>query len=78
VRRFSCHNASCARAIFTERLPQLAQPRAQMTTRLRETLCLLGFATCARYDCSSGPTTWHERVGLDGLAPAASGCSHPT
>lgn len=45
VRRFFCHNASCTRAIFNERLPHLAQPRAQMTKRLCETLCLLGFAT---------------------------------
>lgn len=47
VRRFFCCNNLCARRIFTERLPKLVQPWAQMTNRLREALRTLSFATCA-------------------------------
>jgi len=47
VRRFYCRNALCTRRIFTERLPNLVQPWAQMTNRLREALRSLSFATCA-------------------------------
>jgi transposase len=47
VRCFFCRNALCARRIFTERLPELVEPWAQMTNRLREALRVLSFATCA-------------------------------
>jgi transposase len=47
VRRFFCRNAHCARRIFTQRLPDLVHPWAQMTNRLREALRVLSFATCA-------------------------------
>jgi transposase len=47
VRRFFCRNPLCARRIFSERLPDLVQPWAQMTNRLREALRELSFATCA-------------------------------
>lgn len=47
VRRFFCRNALCARRIFTERLPELVEPWAQMTNRLREALRVLSFATYA-------------------------------
>ncbi|MBO0793495.1 MAG: ISL3 family transposase, partial [Ktedonobacteraceae bacterium] len=47
VRRFFCRNESCPRHIFTERLPELLLPYAQMTNRLREALCTLSFATSA-------------------------------
>lgn len=47
VRRFFCRNTLCARRILTERLPDLVQPWAQMTNRLREALRFLSFATCA-------------------------------
>lgn len=63
VRRFSCHNASCRRSIFTERLPHLVQPWAQMTKRLRETLSLLGFASCAQIAARLAP-----QLGLKGSA----------
>lgn len=63
VRRFSCHNASCGRAIFTERLPHLVQPRAQMTKRLREALSLLGFASCAQMAARLAP-----HLGMKGSA----------
>lgn len=55
VRRFSCHNTSCRRAIFTERFPDLVQPWAQMTKRLREALRLIGFATCAEMAARLAP-----------------------
>ena|SRR5579859_7216452 len=47
ARRFFCRNPQCARRIFAERLPDLAQPWAQMTNRLREALRVLSFATSA-------------------------------
>jgi len=47
VRRFFCRNESCTRRIFTERLPELLSPHAQMTNRLREALCTLSLATSA-------------------------------
>ena len=47
VRKFVCGQVGCPRQIFTERLPDLVQPYARMTNRLREALQALGFATCA-------------------------------
>ena len=55
VRRFFCRNALCARRIFTERLPDLVQPWAQMTNRLREALRILSFATCAEVGSRLAP-----------------------
>src|SRR5258707_13332721 len=34
VRKFFCRNPHCSRTVFTERLPTLVEPRAQMTVRL--------------------------------------------
>jgi transposase len=45
VRKFFCRNTSCLRKIFTERLPELLQPSARMTKRLRAALQALGLAT---------------------------------
>jgi transposase len=45
VRKFFCRNTSCLRKIFTERLPELLQPSARMTNRLRSALQALGLAT---------------------------------
>jgi transposase len=45
VRRFFCDNDQCQRRIFSERLPELLVPYAQMTNRLREALRALSFAT---------------------------------
>ena len=45
VRRFRCSLPSCPRRIFTERLPLLLRPWAQMTERLRQVLVALGLAT---------------------------------
>src|SRR5712692_5686543 len=46
VRKFVCGTPTCPRTIFTERLPDLVQSYARITTRLREALQALGFATC--------------------------------
>lgn len=45
VRKFFCRNTSCARKIFTERLPEFLRPSARMTNRLRSALQALGLAT---------------------------------
>lgn len=45
VRKFFCRTPSCPRKIFTERLPELVQPWARMTNRLRSALQALGLAT---------------------------------
>lgn len=44
VRRFRCSSPECPRRIFAERLPDLVEPFAHKTTRLREILNLVGFA----------------------------------
>ena len=52
VRRFRCHNSSCAKRTFSERLPDLLQPYAQKTERfitaLYHTAQALGGAAAAR------------------------------
>ncbi|HLX41006.1 MAG TPA: transposase family protein, partial [Ktedonobacteraceae bacterium] len=45
VRKFFCRTPSCPRKIFTERLPDLVQPSARLTNRLRTALEELGVAT---------------------------------
>jgi len=45
VRKFFCRTPTCPRRIFTERLPDLVQPWARMTNRLRSALQALGLAT---------------------------------
>ena len=45
VRKFFCRNANCPRKIFTERLPDLVQPSARLTNRLRTALQAVGVAT---------------------------------
>lgn len=44
VRKFFCRQPTCARRIFTERLPRLVAPYARRTTRLESVLSLLAFA----------------------------------
>src|SRR5256884_3274006 len=41
VRKFLCRNPDCSRKVFTERIPDLAEPWARMTTRLREQITSL-------------------------------------
>ena len=45
VRKFFCCTATCPRKIFTERLPDLVQPSARLTNRLRLALQAVGVAT---------------------------------
>jgi transposase len=45
VRKFFCRTATCPRKIFTERLPDLVQPSARLTNRLRLALQAVGVAT---------------------------------
>jgi len=44
VRKWFCHNRSCCRRIFTERLPTVAAPWARRTLRLAQRLAALGMA----------------------------------
>jgi transposase len=44
VRKFFCDGPTCARRIFTERLPDVVAPYARRTTRLADLLRLLAFA----------------------------------
>src|SRR4029450_2436237 len=44
VRKFFCRNRTCARRIFTERLPDFAAPYARKTMRLVNALRALGTA----------------------------------
>ncbi len=48
VRKFFCRNPDCERKVFTERLPDLVEPWARMTTRLREHITSIGLATCGK------------------------------
>lgn len=73
VRRFFCRNASCHRTIFTERLPTLVQPWAQMTNRLREALGMLGFATCAELGSRLAP-----RLGMQSAPSTLLRCQKAT
>ena len=42
VRKFFCHNPTCPRQIFAERLPEFAPSYARRTNRLLTVLCALG------------------------------------
>jgi transposase len=44
VHRFFCQNPNCKRKIFTERLPELAEPFARRTNRLRDALLTIAWA----------------------------------
>ncbi len=44
VRKFFCGNKACHRSIFTERLPDIAQPWARRTLRLAKSLLAVGVA----------------------------------
>src|SRR5215210_7584733 len=44
VRKFFCRQPTCARRIFTERLPHIVAPYARRTARLESVLSLLAFA----------------------------------
>lgn len=59
VRKFFCRNPLCARRIFTERLPDLVRPWAQMTIRYCDQLTAVGLATCGK-----GGTRLAVRLGM--------------
>ena len=44
TRRFRCRNKECARKVFAERLPALADRRARETARLCEIVGVVGYA----------------------------------
>jgi transposase len=48
VRKFFCDHAACHRRIFTERLPDIAQPWARRTLRLAQSLLAVGVALGGR------------------------------
>jgi transposase len=79
VRKFFCRNTSCLRKIFTERLPELLEPSARMTNRLRSALQALGLATggevsarlAPKLGMQAAPTTFLrcQRVVLSSSTP---------
>src|SRR5258708_10468536 len=44
VRKFFCDNVSCARRVFSERLPEVVAPYARRTLRLEHWFTVVGFA----------------------------------
>jgi transposase len=48
VRKFYCRNPACSRKVFTERLADLAEPWARMTTRLKEQITSIGLSTSGK------------------------------
>lgn len=44
VHRFFCQNPDCLRKIFTERFPELMEPSARRTSRLRDAMRTIGWA----------------------------------
>jgi len=45
VRKFFCHNPTCFRKVFTERLPDFIEASSRLTKRLRTAVQDIGFAT---------------------------------
>lgn len=70
VRKFFCPNPACSRTIFAEQFPDLVPSYARLTTRLREALVAIGFATSGevtsrlapRLGMQVAPTTLLRRV----------------
>jgi transposase len=60
VRKFLCRNPDCSRKVFTERIPDLVEPWARMTTRLREQITSIGLATCGK-----GGVRLGDRLGIE-------------
>jgi transposase len=77
VHRFFCANPSCTRTIFTERLPELMEPSARRTTRLRNALRAIGWALggragarqCATQMMPIGATALVSILRREGSAP---------
>src|SRR5262249_40906807 len=60
VRKFLCRNPDCSRKVFTERIADLAEPWARMTSRLREQITSIGLATCGK-----GGVRLADRLGIE-------------
>ena len=60
MRKFFCRTPTCPRKIFTERLPDLVEPLARITKRLRAALQALGVATGAAVGSRLAP-----QLGMD-------------
>lgn len=64
VRKYFCRNPLCERKVFTERLPELILPWAQMTIRYSQQLTSIGLATCGK-----GGTQTRSAFGDTDLSP---------
>lgn len=60
MRKFYCRNPDCSGKVFTERLPDLAEPWARMTTRLKEQITSIGLATSGKAGVRLG-----DRLGIE-------------
>src|SRR5260370_413752 len=60
VRKFLCQNSDCSRKVFTERIPDVAEPWARMTTRLKEQITSIGLATSGKAGVRLG-----DRLGIE-------------
>ena len=60
VRKFLCRNPDCSRKVFTERIADLAEPWARMTTRLKEQITSIGLATSGKAGVRLG-----DRLGIE-------------
>ena len=60
VRKFLCQNPDCSRKVFTERIPDLAEPWARMTTRLKEQITSIGLSTSGKAGVRLG-----DRLGIE-------------
>jgi transposase len=60
VRKFLCQNADCSRKVFTERIADLAEPWARMTTRLKEQITSIGLSTSGKAGVRLG-----DRLGIE-------------
>lgn len=64
VRKFLCQNPDCSRQVFTERIPDLAEPWARMTSRLKEQITSLGLSTSGSAGVRLG-----DRLGIETTRP---------
>jgi hypothetical protein len=64
VRKFFCLRLSCPRKVFAERLPDLVQPWARVSNRLREELKAIGLSASAEVSERLAP-----RLGMKVKAP---------
>ena len=77
VRKFFCRQPTCARRVFTERLPAVVAPYARRTTRLTEVVRLLAFALggepgariVKRLGMAASPATLRRRP-ISGIVPS--------